>query len=59
MKQYKDITSKENPIYKLIKALSQKKVREGSGLFLIESTSFLEEANSRGVKINTLLLMKQ
>jgi len=50
MKQYKDIASKENSIYKLIKALSQKKVRESSRLFLIEGTRLLEEANSRGVK---------
>jgi len=34
MKQYKDITSRENSIYKLVRALSQKKVRENSGLFL-------------------------
>ncbi|MBU4348715.1 RNA methyltransferase [bacterium] len=56
MKQYKDITSRENPIYKLIKALSQKKVRESSGLFLIEGTRLLEEANSRGVRINYLII---
>jgi len=56
MKQYKDITSRENPIYKLIKALSQKKVRESSGLFLIEGTRLLEEAYSRGVKINYLII---
>ncbi len=56
MKQYKDITSKENPIYKLIKALSQKKVRESSGLFLIEGTRLLEEANNRGIKIKYLII---
>lgn len=56
MKQYKDITSKGNPIYKLIKALSQKKVRESSGLFLIEGTRLLEEANNRGVKIKYLII---
>ena len=56
MKQYKDITSKKNPIYKLIKTLSQKKVRENSGLFLIEGTRFLEEANNRGVKIKYLIM---
>ncbi len=56
MKQYKDITSKENSIYKLIKALSQKKVRESSGLFLIEGTRIVEEANNRGVKIKYLII---
>ncbi len=56
MKQYKDITSRENSIYKLIKALSQKKVRENSGLFLIEGTRLLEEANNRGVKIKYLII---
>jgi len=56
MKQYKDITSKENLIYKLIKALSQKKVRESNRLFLIEGSKLLEEANSRGVKIKYLII---
>jgi len=56
MKQYKDITSRENPIYKLIKALSQKKVRESSGLFLIEGIRLVEEANNRGVKIKYLII---
>ena len=56
MKQYKDITSKENSIYKLIKALSQKKVRESNRLFLIEGTRLLEEASSKGVKINYLII---
>jgi len=56
MKQYKDITSRENSIYKLIKALSQKKVRENSGLFLIEGTRLLEEANNKGVKIKYLII---
>jgi len=54
--QYKDITSKENSIFKLIKALSQKKVRESSRLFLIEGTRLLEEASSKGVKINYLII---
>ena len=56
MKQYKDITSRGNPIYKLIIALSQKKVRESSGLFLIEGNRLLEEANNRGVKIKYLII---
>ena len=54
--QYKDITSRENSIYKLIKALSQKKVRESKGLFLLEGSKLLEEANSRGVKIKYLII---
>lgn len=56
MKQYKNITSRENPTYKLIKTLSQKKVRESSELFLIEGTRLLEEANNRGVKIKYLII---
>ena len=56
MKPYKDITSKENPIVKLIKALSQKKVRVSSGLFLIEGIRLIEEANNRGVKIKYLII---
>ena len=56
MKQYKDITSRENSIYKLVRALSQKKVRENSGLFLIEGTRLVEEANSGGIKIRYLVI---
>ena len=56
MKQYKDITSRENSIYKLVRALSQKKARENSGLFLMEGTRLVEEANSRGIKIKYLII---
>ncbi len=56
MKQYKNITSRENPIYKLIKTLSQKKVRESSRLFLIEGIRLLEEAKNRGIKIKYLIV---
>ncbi len=56
MKQYKDITSRGNPIYKLIKSLSQKKARESNKLFLIEGTRILEEADNRGVKIKYLII---
>jgi len=56
VKQYKDIASKNNSIYKLIKALSQKKVRENNGLFLLEGTRLLEEAISMGVKIKYLVI---
>src|SRR5680860_177434 len=56
MKQYKDVTSRENSIYKLVRALSQKKVRENSGLFLIEGNRLVEEANSGGIKIKYLII---
>lgn len=56
MKQYKDIASRNNPIYKLINTLSKKKVRENNGLFLMEGTRLLEEAISRGVKIKYLVI---
>jgi len=56
MKQYKDITSRENSIYKLVRALSQKKARENSGLFLIEGNRLVEEANSGGIKIKYLII---
>ena len=55
MKQYKDIASRNNPIYKLVKALSQKKFRESEGLFLLEGAKLLEEAGKRGVKIKYLI----
>ncbi len=45
-----------NPIYKLIKILSQKKARESNKLFLIEGTRILEEANNKGVKIKYLVI---
>jgi len=56
MKQYKNVTSRENSIYKLIKTLSQKKVRESSRLFLIEGTRLVEEANNKGIKIKYLII---
>lgn len=56
MKQYKDVTSKENSVYKLIKALSRKKVRKNSGLFFMEGTRLLEEAINKGVKIKYLII---
>ena len=56
MKQYKDITSRENSIYKLVRALSQKKVRENSGLFIIEGTRLVEEANNGGIKIKYFII---
>jgi TrmH family RNA methyltransferase len=37
-------------------SISQKKVRERNGLFLIEGSKLLEEANSRGVKIKYLII---
>lgn len=56
MKQHKDVISKENSVYKLIKALSRKKVRTNSGLFFMEGTRLLEEAINRGVKIKYLII---
>jgi TrmH family RNA methyltransferase len=56
VKQYKDVISKENSVYKLIKALSRKKVRANSGLFFMEGTRLLEEAINRGVKIKYLII---
>ncbi len=56
MKEVKNIVSRENPIYKLVRALSQKKVREKNGLFLIEGTRLIEEANSRGRKIKFFII---
>lgn len=41
MKQYKGIASRNNSIYKLIEALSQKKVPESNGLFLMEAPGSL------------------
>jgi len=40
----KDITSKDNSIFKLIKTLSNKKARDENGLYLIEGSRLLEEA---------------
>src|SRR5665648_1063399 len=56
MKQYKDVTSRENSIYKLVRALSQKKVREKNRLFLIEGNRLVEEANSGEIKIKYLII---
>ncbi|MEA1940145.1 MAG: RNA methyltransferase [Candidatus Caldatribacteriota bacterium] len=56
MKQCKDITSKKNPLYKLINNLSQKKVRENNGLFLIEGTRLLKEAGNKGAKIKYIVI---
>ena len=58
MEQYRDITSQENPIFKLIKALNQKKIRESKKLFLIEGSRLLEEAVKEGVKIKYLIINK-
>ena len=52
----KAITSKENPLYKFIKSLNQKKARESSKLFLIEGLRLVEEAVYGGVKMKYLII---
>ena len=52
----KAVTSKENPLYKFIKSLNQKKVRESKKLFLVEGIRLTEEAVKSGVKIKYLII---
>jgi len=52
----KAVTSKENPLYKFIKSLNQKKARESKKLFLIEGIRLAEEAVKSGVKIKYLII---
>jgi TrmH family RNA methyltransferase len=53
--QVKEITSLSNPIIKDIKALSQKKNREGSGTFMAEGLKLVLDALETGWKIETLM----
>ncbi|KUO48865.1 MAG: hypothetical protein APF76_09440 [Desulfitibacter sp. BRH_c19] len=53
---FKDITSKDNSVFKLTKSLSQKKNRHDSGLFLLEGTRLIEEAIAHGVIIEHLIV---
>ncbi|WP_051534078.1 TrmH family RNA methyltransferase [Desulfitibacter alkalitolerans] len=53
---FKDINSKDNPIFKLIKTLNKKKGRDENGLFLIEGIRLLEEAINHGVKLHYLVI---
>ncbi|MBS3971367.1 MAG: RNA methyltransferase [Clostridia bacterium] len=52
----KDITSKDNPIFKLIKTLNKKKGRDENGLYLIEGLKLLEEAINHGVELQYLVI---
>jgi len=56
VKQIKEITSDKNTIYKTLKTLSQKKVREANRLFLIEGLRLFQEALSRGVGLKYLII---
>ena len=52
----KDITSKDNSIFKIIKTLGKKKGRDESGLYLIEGPRLLEEAINHGVELQYILV---
>jgi len=52
----KDIFSKDNSIFKLIKTLDNKKARDESGLYLIEGLRLLEEAIKHGIKLQYLIV---
>ncbi len=54
----KEVTSTSNPIIKDIKALSQKKNRDASGLFLAEGMKLVTDALNSGWKIETLIYNK-
>ena len=56
MKRIKEITSKENSLYKFIKSLKEKKSRESNRLFLVEGIRLVEEAVNRGLKIKYLII---
>jgi len=55
MKRVNNISSRENPIYRFIKSLHQKKVRERNGFFLIEGKRLVDEALNLGVKIEYII----
>ena len=52
----KDITSKDNLIFKTIKTLSKKKGRDESGLYLIEGLRLLEEATNHQVELQYVVI---
>ncbi|MBN2395217.1 MAG: RNA methyltransferase [Candidatus Atribacteria bacterium] len=56
MKHAQEIISKENSIYRMIKGLKQKKMRESTQLYLLEGSRLVEEAISRGAKIKYVLM---
>jgi RNA methyltransferase, TrmH family len=56
--QVKEVTSLANPIIKDIKALSQKKHREDTGLFIAEGLKLVIDALDTGWHIDTLIYAK-
>lgn len=56
---FKDITSRDNAIFKLVKSLKQKKHRQDSGLFLVEGIKLAEEAIAHGVVIEHLIVSEK
>ena len=52
----KDITSKDNLIFKMIKTLGKKKGRDESGLYLIEGSRLLEEAINHRVELQYVVI---
>ncbi len=53
--QVKEITSVSNPVIKDIKALSQKKARDGTGTFMTEGLKLVIDALDLGWSIRTLI----
>ena len=54
----REITSKDNRIYKTCEQLSLKKYRDKLGRYLIEGENLIEEALKTGCRIETLLVRR-
>lgn len=52
----REITSKNNQVFKLFQKLTVKKYRDRFGLYLIEGENLIEEANKNGVQIENILI---
>ena len=52
----KNITSKDNPIYKKALKLTKKKYRDENGLYLLEGIKPLEDALDMGIELRTILV---
>lgn len=52
----KNITSKDNPIYKKALRLTRKKYRDETGLYLLEGVKPLEDALGMGIRVSTVFL---
>lgn len=52
----REISSKDNKIYKLTEQLTQKKYRDRTGLYLIEGSNLIEEAVKNHGEIETIIL---